>query len=106
MFDDLFDNNPVDMLIPLDSGTYIQQWNGRFVIARCCYLGDGVYTWEHCLNWQELEEDANKIILSQGDWLSMDMLYLCPEALTARAVWPSTRGIPSILVPIASAFLG
>jgi hypothetical protein len=106
MFDDLFNNPAVDMLIPLDGGTYIQRWNDRFVIARCHDLGDGAYTWEHCLNWQALEAAATKVVLSQRDGLSIDMLYPCPEALTARAVWPAIKEMPGILVPIASEFSG
>jgi hypothetical protein len=106
MFDDLFDNPAADMLMPLNGETYIQVWNGRFVIARCHDLGDGVYTWEHCLNWQELEADATEVILSTGDYLNLDMFYLCPEALTARTVWPATTEMSRSLVPIASEFFG
>jgi hypothetical protein len=106
MFDDLFDNSAADMLMPLDGGTYIQVWHDRLVIARCHDLGDGVYTWEHCLNWQALEADATKVILSQGDCLGLAMFYRCPEALAARAVWPAIKEMSGILVAITSDFLG
>ena len=106
MFDDLFDNSVADMLMPLDGDTYIQVWHDRVVIARCHDLGDGVYTWEHCLNWQALEADATKVFLSQGDCLGLEAFYRCPEALTARAVWSATKETSHILVPMASGFFG
>jgi hypothetical protein len=86
-FEDSFEDEADDTLMLRDSNVYIHIENGRFVVSRCCYLGDGVYAWDRCLNWQALEKDLAVSIPDKGDGFKVGQVYPCPEDTAVRAVW-------------------
>ncbi len=86
-FDDTLDDLFEDTLLPSDGDVFITNFNGRIVVARCRYLDDGLWSWDRCLNWQDLEPDATRVLKEHS--LSLGDLYPCPADIVQRALWSS-----------------
>jgi hypothetical protein len=89
-FDDTFAEIPNDTFVPENGDVFISVEDGRPIVSRCRYIDDGVWTCEHCSNWQELETLAAQAVAAA--WRSPALavnVYQCPARLRLRAVWPA-----------------
>ncbi len=86
-FDDTFDDLFEDAALPTDGEVFITDSDGRTVVARCRYLDDGVWSWDRCINWEELEPVAAKSLMGVEQSLLRTRVYPCPADIVARAIW-------------------
>ena len=86
-FDDIFDDLHEDAAPPADGEVFITDSDGRAVVARCRYLDQGLWSWDRCINWEELEPLAAQVVMEGEQPLLLTHVYPCPADIVARAIW-------------------